>query len=284
VGTFTVIGRRVASNVCIAARCDALPEAEALAQVIEHKPTDHAFGEPIEFEYAEYRVRCGSQRTVKLFARVPDVVQSDAEVLIVSDDPTSVGVRGKPRLVAVAGTNYALGEIHIHGKRLKSKAIIRATLNGHEAVTEAKVVERPEQMRGPSIKIKLEDEDWGNFRARWADYEGRPNVLLVAGRHQSLRRYLGNAREDGTFEGEDNPLYRVLLAEIVAEAVCRKSLQLEARTRSWDFQWANLKDDDKISDDVIAKLQQRLREFLPIAHREMVQERDAKQAIIIEPA
>jgi hypothetical protein len=74
------------------------------------------------------------------------------------------------------------------------------------------------------------------------------------------------------------------LAEIVAEAVCRKSLQLEARERPWDFQWADLKDDDKISDDVIARLQQRLREFLPLAHRLMVQEADAKHAVIIEPS
>ena len=90
--------------------------------------------------------------------------------------------------------------------------------------------------------------------------------------------------EDGTFPGQDNPIYRVLLAEIVAEAVCRKSLQLETRERPWDFKFEDLKDDDKIADDVIARLQKRLREFLPIAHREMVQERDAKQQVIIESA
>lgn len=64
--------------------------------------------------------------------------------------------------------------------------------------------------------------------------------------------------------------------------MCRKSLQLETRQHAWEFKFADLKDDDKISDDVIARLQQRLREFLPVAHREMVQERDAKQRVIIE--
>jgi pheromone shutdown protein TraB len=175
-----------------------------------------------------------------------------------------------------------VGEVPIRGKRLKAKAVIQASLDGHQASAEVKVIDRPEADHGPSIRIELRDEEFGNFRAQWAVHEGKPNVLLVAGRHQSLARYLGSARPDGTFAGQDSPIYRVLLAEIVAEAVCRKSLQLEARERPWDFRWANLKDDDKIADDVVAKLQRRLREFLPIAHREMVQERDARQKVIIE--
>jgi hypothetical protein len=150
------------------------------------------------------------------------------------------------------------------------------------AVTRVKAVRSRDRTRGPQIRFELLDKDFGNFRAQWAVVEGRPNVLQIAGRHKSLARYLGTANADGKFPGQENPLYRVLLAEIVAEAVCRKSLQLEASERPWDFQWAQLKDDDKISDDVISQLQQRLREFLPIAHREMVQESDARKHVIIE--
>ncbi len=150
------------------------------------------------------------------------------------------------------------------------------------AETKIKVINRREKHRGPQIKFELCDKDIGNFRAQWAVLEGRPNVLQIAGRHKSLARYLGRPNNEGKFPGQDNPLYRVLLAEIVAEAVCRKSLQIEAKGRPWDFQWASLKDDDKISDDVISRLQQRLREFLPIAHREMVHEADAKKHVIID--
>jgi hypothetical protein len=282
VGKFRVCGRSVARDVSITARCDGLPEAEALAQVIERRLEDRMFSQLLEFEHEEYRVRCGSQKTVRVYGKVPELIQSNTEIALASSEPTTVRVQQRFVLRPEPGTNYAVGELPVHGKRLKAKAVIQASLNGAQASTEVKVIERPEVERGPTIRIELRDEDFGNFRARWADHEGKSNVLLVAGRHRSLARYLGPARPDGTFAGQDNPIYRVLLAEIVAEAVCRKSLQLEARERPWDFRWADLGDDDKISDDVVARLQKRLREFLPIAHREMVHERDAKQQVIIE--
>lgn len=279
-GTFKVVGRAVRSDVCITAKCNGLPSVEALAQVIEPKAQDRVFDQPLEFEREEYRVRCGAQKTLKLFARMPDIVRIASDVSLTSEDGTTVAVRGKCTLSPVVGTNYAVGEVRVHGKRLKGKAGVRASLNGHEALTDVKVIERPVKDRGPKVEIRLCPEEFGSFRARWDDK--RPNLLLVAGRHPSLVRYVGKPREDGTFPGQDNPIYRVLLAEIVAEAVCRKSLQLETRERPWDFKFESLKEDEKIADTVITHLQKRLREFLPIAHREMVQERDAKQQVIIE--
>ena len=73
--------------------------------------------------------------------------------------------------------------------------------------------------------------------ARWADHEGKPNLLLVSARHKSLSRYLG---PEPDFEGQISAHFRVILAEIVAESVCRKSLTLEAKERTWEFRWADL--------------------------------------------
>ena len=112
---------------------------------------------------------------------------------------------------------------------------------------------------------------------------GQPNVLRIAGRHASLSRYLGEPDEHKTFPHQDSPLYRVLLAEIVAEAVCRKSLRLEAQERPWDFEWRKLKDDRTIADTVMSQLQKRLREFLPTAHGAMVEASDAKHQVFIKP-
>ncbi len=281
IGTFKVRGKTLSNAVCISAKCNGLPSAEAIAQVVEEKFKDHIFEQPLEFERDEYHIRYDSEKGIKLFAKVPDLIQNTTEVIVLSKDNTTVGIRGKCILIPVHGTNYAEGDVRIHGKRLKAKTKISASVNGNNALTEVKVIDNKEN-RGPRIRFELRDEDYGNFRAQWAVHEGRPNVLLIAGRHKSLIRYLGRIKNDGTFPGQDNPIYRVLLAEIVAEAVCRKSLQLETKERPWDFKWADLKDDEKISDDVIARLQQRLREFLPIAHRLMVQERDANQKVIIE--
>ena len=64
--------------------------------------------------------------------------------------------------------------------------------------------------------------------------------------------------------------FRVLLAEIIAEAVCWKSLELESKERTWEFRWADYKEDHVIANDVRAKLQQRLRTFVVDAHAIML--------------
>src|SRR5207249_2390977 len=122
---------------------------------------------------------------------------------------------------------------------------------------------------GVPIRIQIRDEDYGNFRARWADHEGNPNLLLVSAQHKSVSRYLGAGPE---FAGQNSPLFRVLLAEIVAESICRKSLILESKERTWEFRWADLKEDHLIADDVFAKVQQRIRAFVADAHMIMLGE------------
>ncbi|GMQ83193.1 MAG: hypothetical protein BMS9Abin05_2683 [Rhodothermia bacterium] len=279
--TFDVIGDAEAENVVVSAKCGDLPTADALVQVVKPKIENREFSQPLEFERDEYNVYFGSQKNIKIFAQIPNVATDELEIKVASTDDTTVGVPSKCRLVPVEGTNYALAECRLIGRRLKAKATVRAWVDENEARAEVRVVEKKQEPGGPKVNIKLRDEDYGRFRAIWADHEGKPNELRVAGRHESLARYLGRSTADGKFPGEDSPLYRVLLAEVVAEAVCRKSLQLEARERPWDFNWADIKVDDRISDDVLARLQQRMREFLPIAHRAMVRESDARQDVII---
>ncbi len=126
------------------------------------------------------------------------------------------------------------------------------------------------------IEIDFSPEPFGNFRARWADHEGKPNLLLISVVHPSVSRYLDPASEG--FPGQEKPWFRVLLAEIVAESVCRKALVLEAKERPWEFNWADLKEDNVIADDVLAKLQQRMRKFVGDAHKVMLSDSEIKAA------
>jgi hypothetical protein len=91
-----------------------------------------------------------------------------------------------------------------------------------------------------------------------------------------LRRYLGDA--DKGFPGQSSPLFRALLAEIVAESVCRKALALEARERPFDFRWADMGKPEEIVDDVFAQFQQRQREFLAHAHEIMLGQAELSSA------
>jgi hypothetical protein len=131
-----------------------------------------------------------------------------------------------------------------------------------------------EKDEGPPIKIELRDEDYGNFRAKWADDQGRPNVLLVSARHDSVRRYLGPGPD---FDGQATPHFRILLAEIVAESVCRKSLEMEAKERPGDFSWADLGVAHMIADSVLAALHKRMRQFVAEAHAIMLGDRELRK-------
>ncbi len=166
----------------------------------------------------------------------------------------------------VAGSNYARGIVTVQGRKLNAKAEVKATANGREAITHVKVVQKPDE-QGVPFKFELRDEDFGNFRAMWADHEGKPHLLLVSTRHPSISRYLGPAP---AYEGQNELHFRVLLAEIIAEAVCSKSLELESKELTWEFRWADLKEDHLIANSVRASLQQRLRTFVVDAHATML--------------
>jgi hypothetical protein len=267
IGTFKIRGLQKRDNVVITARCDGLPTADALVQVVEETAQDRTFIAPLEFERDEYRVRYGRRRTLRLFAKFPDVVAAETEVKVYSSDAGKVAVRGRVKLAPIAGTNYAEGTLLIEGRTLKSRAVITATVNERTATASVKVIDKPEE-QGVKIDFEIRDEDFGNFRALWADREGKPNLLLISARHKSLRRYLGDP--DNRFPGQNTPLVRALIAEIVAENVCRKALTLEARERPFDFLWADMGKPDIIVDDVFAQVQQRLRDFLAKAHEVML--------------
>lgn len=121
------------------------------------------------------------------------------------------------------------------------------------------------------LKFDIRNEDYGSYRAAWAVHEGKPNLLLISAKHKSLARYLGGPPE---FSGQNSPLFRVLIAELVAESVCRKALTMEAMERPWDFRWAELKYEHEIAENVLFRMQQRINDFVANAHAIMLSDKD----------
>jgi hypothetical protein len=275
VGTFTVKAQAVSDSTIIRVKYGDLADAQAIASVVESRIDEHAFDQPLEFEHLHYKVREGSRRSLILFAKYPDVVSESTVVSVTCSDAIGVAIRGSCTLIPIAGSNYAEGTIVVQGRKIHARADITASVNGRDAKATIRVVQQPPDAGAP-IDIKLRDEDYGNFRARWADHEGKPNLLLVSARHKSLARYLGPPPD---FQGQNAPLFRVLLAEIVAESVCRKSLTLESKERTWEFRWADLKEDHLIADDVFAKLQQRIRDFVAEAHGIMLSDTEVEKIV-----
>jgi len=273
IGNFRILGKAPKNSVIIKAACDGLPVAQALADVVENMGEWRLFEAPLEFEYKEYTVQEGSRRSLQLFAKYPEVVAEPVAALLTSSDSASLPVQQTCQMNSVAESNYALGVAVVQGRKLNAKAEIRASVNGREATTHIRVVSKAEI--GIPFRFELCDEDLGKFRAMWGEREGKPYLLRVSARHKSLARYLGPPPE---YRGQDAAHFRILLAEIVAEAVCRKALSLESKERTWEFRWADLKEDYLIADDVLSRFQERIRDFVADAHIIMLNDAELKAA------
>jgi hypothetical protein len=252
IGGFRIRGEVVSDSVYIQAICPGIPVAEAMVQVVESRVENHIFTSSLEFEHKLYNIKEGSTRTLRLFAKCPELINQEAELNVTSSDSSSVPVIGRCRLIPVPGTNYALGEITVRGRRLiKETVTITASINGDKANTKVKVKQKEES--GVNIDIQLREEDFATFRALWNEREGKPNQLLISTKHDSIGRYLKRDLETKEWVGDKEPHFRVLLAEIVTESVCRKALTLESKARSWEFKFADYKDDHLIADTVFVE-------------------------------
>ena len=69
-------------------------------------------------------------------------------------------------------------------------------------------------------------------------------------------------------------MFRVLLAEIIAESICRKLLLLETKERPWDFPWVRLNNPQAIADDVFARMHDRVTKFVARAHAVMLRDQE----------
>lgn len=232
--------------------------------MIENKIEEHEFAEPLEFEHNFYRVKEGSSKTIRLYAKYPELVTQDTITNVISSDSESVPIKGRCCIIPIQGSNYARGEVVVQGRRLKGRAVeISASINGNKATTKVKVTQKEED--GVPMKFKIVSKNLGIYRAAWSIQE--PNLLEISAAHDSIKRYLG---PEPDYAGQEKPQFLVLLAEIVAESVCRKSLELEVKTKPWDFKDDFIGNPEVVLTSVLSHLQRRIRDFVIIAHSVML--------------
>ena len=123
-----------------------------------------------------------------------------------------------------------------------------ATVGAARAETE--IVSAPPP--GDSIRIKIEEYHHGNQRAAWLG-----SLLQIDACHPSIKRYLGPKQEG--FPGQEKAQFRVLVAEIVAYAVCERVLTRNAIAKADDYR-------DHDLDMYLADRDELVTKFLPLAH------------------
>lgn len=263
-GTFRIRGESIEEAVCLQVKSEGVPEAEAMVKVVENKIDEHEFSASLEFEHKLYSVKEASSKTLRLYARYPELITQDTIVDVMSSDSESVPIKGLCHISPVEGSNYAVGEVLIQGCRLQSKAVeIRASINGDKTIAKVKVIQKDES--GIPLDFKIVSKSLGIYRAAWSVQE--PNILEISAIHDSIKRYLGPTPD---YSGQDEHYFRVLLAEIIAESVCRRALELEIKAKPWDFKDDFVGNPEVIANTVLSHLQKRMRDFVATAHSIML--------------
>jgi hypothetical protein len=209
IGAVKISGHAVCPAAVVTASFGDDARAEAILRVVEITPEDWSFTNPLEFERAEYEVREGRTRKLRVLAKVPELVQTRTEATIWITGKSGVAIIGCCSLEPVPETNYAEGFVRVRGLKLKARSKVNVKVDGYLTTIVVKVVER--------------------------ERTGPPG--------------------------------RILIAEVVAESVCRRELVLDAFNNPGKFRWTGTSEHPAaVADGVLVELQRRMSDFLAEAH------------------
>ena len=249
-GSFVLQGIAESRRVQVECQVDGLAPIFVDVQVIPSAPIDHEIPNNFAFHRHTYSVRHGGRRTLLLRTRLGDPIPPSPKIYL--RDPGVAAIRTNANFELVPGTTYYEAAISIEGRRPSGRTKVVASANGMLAECDLRVVAKDEE--GVDLAFRLVDHDLGaNYRAVWDRKE--PNALLITTQHESIRRYLGSAEKG--YPGQRGEAFRILLAELISDNVCRRIVEEHTRAQPHEF------DSDKIY-----LLHNRLmKEFTPIAHR-----------------
>lgn len=250
-GSFVLRGMRV-GKVQVGCQVDGLAPVFAEAQVIDATPVDLEIPGGFAFVRRNYTVRPGSTKRLVVRARFDHPVAEPPTVKYSAGAGPVVKLRQRHALELVDGTTYYEGAIMVEGTQLNGNTIIRAEIEGKS--TECAVSVAPRDDEGIELTFELVDYSLGqNYRATWDRDE--PNKLQITTQHESISRYLGSA-DDG-YPGQHSDAFRVLLAELISDNVCRRIVAEQLRALPVDVD----------ADKVYVQHNRLMREFTPIAHK-----------------
>ncbi len=221
---------------------------ECTVEVLESRADEFKELDELCFQKSRYRIKIGGpKKRIRILAPLSMVPQPSP--LDISVDNSRFTVSGNKMLVPNKNLGVACCDIRVGVTGTEeAKAIIAAKLKDAEATADLITF----QQLGAGIKIKLEDIKIANQRYRW-----RQNVLEIAARHPALKQYLGAAPQ---FKGQDEKHFRVMLAEITADAVCARLVSERVQNNPEEYDGAHW-------DEYYAEYSKLISQFLPTAQK-----------------
>ncbi len=243
---WTITAKKVTPATGVRVRIGPIVE-ETVIEVFASEADKYKHVTQLQFARKHYRVLTDNKRkSVVLVAPISLVpVATPFQVTCSSSD---FEICGKRTLEPSKVTGIARCAFSVRTSKVGASGELLAKVNEQQASVNLIGTEP----LGSGISIKLEDVDHANQRSRW-----KGNVLEIAARHPSLRRYLGP--KSAGFPGQEKPHFRLLLAEIVADAVCSKIVEKREATGQYE-------DGDCDWNLFYAEYSKLMTEFLPLAH------------------
>lgn len=242
VGKFTVLAKKeIGTESEITAKCTSFDLPEAMALIAVGPPELRDFSQIVEFKYQSNTIQDGQTKSLSLFGMTSCLEKEKTEIIarVKSSDPSSVEVIDSPiTLKFVKGTNYVLGKVRIIGRKLHSKATIKAVVDATwPAETQVTVI----SSNDPKINIELIPDNFSPRLAKWKEKSADENeTILVGANHVTIARYLGPAKDD--FPGQDEPLFNAMIANIVTDCIAEKCLTTEVVKTPSNFDLEGTKD------------------------------------------
>lgn len=258
--TFTIESSKIGANAVIEVRYGGYSNL-LLVEVVKPLPPPPP-PDGLTFEKPLYHLQINKEKTLTLRLKTT-IKPTDSVIVEIASDHPEIVIKGggRCRLHEVTSLPEVLyGQCRVLGRQLKAGGEITARVAGFRpAQTRVIVEEHKEPPSGVKLKFDPVEDDFGAVRYKWNDKD--PYLLNIGARHVTIRRYLGNPIE-GKYPRIDSPLYRTVLAEVIAEALAFRILEKQFKREGQDGML------DYTSTD--AYYHKHFSEFLSIAHKNLV--------------
>jgi hypothetical protein len=246
--TWQIRAEKETPATALTVRCEKL-SGESTFEVFATEQDKYAHYRNLCFSSQRYGITAdGRRKRITLYCPLTIAPKSVPLDITISDK--KIEIRGERKLIPDKKKGIAICTFHISATA-PTVAKIKATFEHQTAEATIASVEP----KGAGYKIEFSPDDLGNARSKWSG-----NILYIAAKHPSLRRYLG---KEPNYPGQESLQYRVLLAEVVAEAVCAQ--KVARREQKGEYE-----DDEKDWDNYFNWYSALMRQFLLLAHETQV--------------
>lgn len=196
--------------------------------VDDSRPVKPERSELIRFSSHRYSALVNKRVAVRLILRRELVEQVGATATIALESKECVEIASGLNKVTCerkGSSDLWIGKFELKARGNPGRTVLTAKMPGD--ITATTVVDVRRSRGGiADIRISLEDTTFGSARSLFTDTVADGRVVRIAAQHFSLASLLG---EHPTYEGQNSPAARRIMAEIIASEVARHTVTESAR-------------------------------------------------------